>query len=216
MANAGNQQRKRGDSTSETRLNAPEPCDDEFRKSIVTVPNVICLARLFGSFGLWALAFAGLRYWFVSLFLVLSLSDWIDGKLARWLHQRSDLGARLDSAADAILNATLIAGAMILSWEMVWPEWIWLEVGISSYLVTTGAGLWKYGRIPSYHTYGAKVTQWIAAIAGVSLVLEWSVWPLRIAAIAVTLTNIEATAITCLLKEWRADVLSLFHVWKRG
>ena len=190
-----------------------EPRDANYKHAIVTVPNVICFVRLVGSFFLFALALLQWRYGFVFLFITLSLSDWIDGKLARWLHQRSDLGARLDSTADAALYAALVGGALILSWETLQHEWIWLAIGISSYLLTTGAGLWKYGRVPSYHTYGAKWTQWFAFVAGVCMVLNWSMWPLRIASIAVTLTNLEATAITYVLKEWRADVLTLFHVW---
>lgn len=190
-----------------------EPRDPEFKNSIITIPNIICFGRLIGSFVLFAFALMGWRYPFVGLFLVLSLSDWIDGKLARWLHQRSDLGARLDSTADAVLYAALIGGALVLSWEILQHELIWLAIGIGSYAVTTGAGLWKYGRVPSYHTYGAKLTQWLAMIAGVCLILQWSVWPMRIVVIAVTLTNLEATLITLALKSWQADVLTLFHVW---
>lgn len=190
-----------------------EPRDPKFKDSVITVPNVICIIRLVGSFGLLAVAWTGQPYWFVGLFLVLSLSDWIDGKLARWLHQRSDLGARLDSTADMVLYAALIGGAVILSWDLLKHELVWLAVGLGSYALTTGAGLWKYGRVPSYHTYGAKGTQWLAMIAGVCIILGWSVWPMRIAVIAATLTNLEATAITCVLKEWRADVLTIFHVW---
>ncbi len=192
---------------------SPEPRDARYKDSIFTIPNVICMGRMAGSLVLLAFAVAGWRYWFVGLFLILSLSDWIDGKLARWLHQRSDLGARLDSAADAALYAALIGGALILSWNLLQHELIWLAVGIGSYFLTSGAGLWKYGRVPAYHTYGAKLTQWVALVAGICLVLHWSVWPFRIAVIAVTLTNLEATTITCVLKEWRADVLTLFHVW---
>lgn len=190
-----------------------EPRDEKYKNSIVTVPNVICFIRLIGSFVLFAIAILGWRYAFVGLFLALSLSDWIDGKLARALHQRSDFGARIDSTADAALYTALIAGAFFLSWETLRYELIWLAVGIGSYLLTTGAGLLKYNRVPSYHTYGAKGTQWLALIAGIALVLGWSVWPMRIAVIAVTLTNLEATAITYVLKEWRADVSTLFHVW---
>lgn len=190
--------------------------DDRYKSSIVTIPNAICFGRLIGSFVMFGFALAGWRFWFVGLFLILSLSDWIDGRLARWLHQRSDFGARLDSTADAVLYSALLGGAVILSWHLIHQELAWLAVGLGSYAVTTGVGLSKYGRVPSYHTYGAKITQWIALIGGVCLVLHWSVWPLRIAMIAVTLTNIEATAITCVLKDWQADVLTLFHVWPRS
>lgn len=195
------------------RRELPEPRDERYKDSIVTIPNLICMGRMVGSLVLFAIAMAGFRYWFVGLFLVLSLSDWIDGKLARWLHQRSDLGARLDSRADAMLYTALIGGALILSWDQLQHELVWLAIGIGSYLLTTGAGLWKYGRVPAYHTYGAKVTQWIALAAGICLVLNWSVWPMRIAVIAGALTNLEAIAITSVLNEWRADVLTLFHVW---
>lgn len=190
-----------------------DPRDERFKDSFVTIPNVICLGRLIGSFVLIGFALAGWRYWFVGWFLILSFSDWIDGRLARWLRQRSDFGARLDSTADAVMYTALLAGLAVLSWDWIQQELAWLIVGVGSYAVTTGVGLWKYGRVPSYHTYGAKITQWIASIAGVCLALHWTVWPLRIAVIAVTLTNIEATAITCVLKKWQADVLTFFHVW---
>lgn len=190
-----------------------EPRDEQYKDSILTVPNVICFIRIVGSFVLIGFAMANWRYLFVGLFLTLSISDWIDGKLARWLHQRSDFGARLDSTADAALYVGLLGGMVILCWSSLQHELVWLAVGISSYAMTTGFGLWKYGRVPSYHTYGAKFTQWLALIAGFCFVLGWAAWPLRLAMISVTLTNIEATLITCVLKEWQADVLTLFHVW---
>lgn len=192
-----------------------EARDENYKDSIVTIPNVICFARLIGSFVLFAFAVAGWRVPFIGLFVALSLSDWIDGKLARWLNQRSDFGARIDSFADAALYAGLLGGGLLLSWQTLRHQLIWIAVGISSYALTTGAGIWKYGRVPSYHTYGAKVTQWLALIAGGFVILEWSVWPMQIAMIAVALTNLEAIAITCVLKEWRADVLTLFHVWPK-
>lgn len=42
-------------------------------------------------------------YLFTAVFVVLNLSDWIDGRLTRWLKQRSDFGARLDRFADSVL-----------------------------------------------------------------------------------------------------------------
>ncbi len=189
-----------------------EPRDPRYKDSIMTVPNVICFMRMAGSLILFGLAVAGYRHAFVGLFLFLSLSDWVDGKLARWLHQRSDFGARLDSAADAVLYTALIGGALLLSWETLRHEIVWISVAASSYALTSGAGLWKYGRIPSYHTYGAKCSQWLVLIAGICVILGWAVWPLRIAMVAVTLTNLEATAITFLLKQWQADVLTILHV----
>lgn len=193
-----------------------EPRDPKYKDSILTVPNLICFARIAGSFVLFALAYAEMPYWFVGVFTLLSLSDWVDGRLARWLKQRSDFGARLDSFADSILYASLIAGVVFLSWQTVQHELVWLGVAVASYALTSTVGLLKFGRIPSYHTFLAKKTQWLALLAGVSLVLDWSVWPLRICAVAVVITNLEATLISLVLKEWVADVLTIFHVWPRS
>lgn len=178
----------------------------------LTVPNLICFARIILSFGLIWLAVNGHNVAFVVSFVVLSLSDFIDGRIARWLNQHSDFGARLDSASDSILYLCLIIGSIILKPDVLWNESIWLAVALASYALTTSYGLWKYGKVPSYHTYAAKKTQWLVLFGAIALLLDWSVWPMRIAAIAGTLTNLEATAMTYVLPEWKADVLSIFKV----
>ena len=198
---------------SEATKKAIEPRDAKYKDAIITIPNLICFGRAIGSIGLIWIAIQGWPYWFAACYAVLNLSDFVDGKLARWLKQRSDFGARLDSFADSVLYGALIIGALILSWEMLQHELGWLIAGVGSYVATSAYGFWKFGRIPSYHTFDAKKTQWLALIAGVSLILSWSVWPMRICVIALVLTNLEAIAITYVLKEWRADVLTLFYVW---
>ena len=192
-----------------------EPRDPKYKNSIVTIPNLICFARVAGSIVLVALAYFNLPYWFVGLFASLSLSDWIDGRLARWLKQRSDFGARLDSFADSVLYAALLIGSVLLCWDVLRHEMLWIALGIGSYFLTTAVGFIKFGRIPSYHTYAAKKTQWLVLFAGVGMILALpgAVWLLRLTMIALTLTNIEATLISVVLSEWKADVLSLFHVW---
>ena len=190
----------------------PEESDRTYKDRYLTIPNVICLARIVGSLSLIGLANGGHAKTFVAVFVTLSLSDWIDGKLARWLHQRSDFGARLDSASDSILYVCLLIGSLILKWDVLQHEGIWLSIAVASYALTTGYGLWKYGRIPSYHTYGAKTSQWLALVGAVALLLDISIWPFRLAVLAVTLTNLEATAMTYCLPTWTADVLSIRHV----
>ncbi len=73
-------------------------------------------------------------------------------------------------------------------------------------------GLWKYGRICSYHTFSAKFSQWLVLGGAVALLLDWSLWPMRLAAVSVTVANLEGTAITYFLATWRADVYSLRNV----
>ena len=78
---------------------------------IVTLPNVITVARLAGAGGfVWLLAddhFIAA----VVLLAVLGASDWVDGWIARRFDQGSDLGKVLDPVADRVL---LITGAIAL------------------------------------------------------------------------------------------------------
>lgn len=189
-------------------VDGPEPYKDRY----LTIPNVICVARFFGSLVILWFAFNGNATVFTFGFIALSLSDTVDGRLARWLNQKSEFGARLDSASDATLYGCLAIGSVMLKWKQLQPEAVWLIVPLVSYAVTTGFGLWKYGRIPSYHTWGAKYSQWLVLAGATAMLLDWSMWPLRVASIAVTLTNMEATAISFVLPTWRADVLTLLHV----
>lgn len=192
------------------KLQVEPPAESErYKHRYLTVPNVICVLRIIGSVALLGLAFAERPTAFVVLFVVLHLSDWVDGRLARWLHQRSDFGARLDSLSDAILYGCLITGCLILKWDVLRNEVVWLTVPLICYAITTGYGLWKYRRVPSYHTQFAKWGNWLVLAGAVALLLDWSLWPLRIAAIGGTLTNVETIAITYVLPAWNADVLSL-------
>lgn len=191
---------------------ATEPENHPYKDRYLTIPNLICGVRIVGSVGLIWLAVTGWPTAFVTCFVLLSLSDWIDGKLARWLNQRSDFGARLDSASDSVLYVCLLIGCVILKSDVLRNEAVLLAVGLSSYALTTGYGLWKYGKVPSYHTYAAKLSQWLVLFGATAMLLDLSIWPLRIAIIAGTLTNLEATAMTYCLPEWTADVLSIFHV----
>ena len=186
--------------------------EGKFKNFYVTVPNVICTIRLIGSIGLFALALQNNLEWFTGVFVALSLSDTIDGRIARWLKQRSDFGARLDSFADSVLYGAMFFGLFWFRGEVLVQEAGWWIVGLLSYLMTTGAGLWKYGRVPSYHTYGAKISQWFVLAGAVCLLLDYTLWPFRVAMFLVTLTNLEATAITWIQPKWKADVLTIRHV----
>ena len=197
-----------GSTESTSSADASQP----FRHRIVTLPNFICLIRFVGSIGMLWLAYDNHARLFAIVFGCMSLSDTIDGRLARWLNQRSDFGARLDSFVDATLYTCLFIGMFVLRWDDLTVEAPWWVVALLSYVLTTLVGLWKYGKIPSYHTYGAKASQWLILAGALCLLLNLSVWPFRVAMLAVILTNLEATAITCYLQEWRADVLTLLHV----
>jgi len=179
---------------------------------VVTIPNIICLIRLLGSMVLIVLAVNGRGEIFLWLFVALAMSDWVDGKLAILLNQRSVLGARLDSWADAALYIALLIGVILLKGEILRSELSWILPAVISYGLSTLAGFWRYHRWPSYHTRAAK-TSWLLILVGaVCLFGDWSLWPLRLALAAVTLTNLEAILITCFSPYWESDVGSIFQI----
>lgn len=197
------------------QMGAPDAspaAENEVSRRIVTIPNLLCFIRLVGSFGLIALAVLEMPNWFVAVFVFLAMTDWVDGKLAILLNQRSIYGARLDSFADAAMYFALLVGALWLRWDVLAGEIAWIAAAVTSYLVSTGAGLWKFGRIPSYHTRAAKTSWLLVLIAAVCVLGGWAVWPFRVAMAAVTLTNAETTLMSFLLDEWKSDVTSLYHV----
>lgn len=176
-----------------------------------TIPNVICIGRFFGSLFLFPIAYAGLETAFVVAVLLLFASDWIDGKIAIWLHQRSVLGARIDSVADSTFYVMTGLGALWLKWSEFGAVFWWIVAAVISYAITISSALLKYGKMPSYHTYGAKISNWLVMAGMVAWFLWGQVWPLRLALVGVMLTNLETAVMTWLLPTWRADVPTLWH-----
>ncbi len=192
-------------------VDSPEP---QVSNRVLTVPNIISATRLAGSFVLVPIALQGRNEVFLWLFVGLAMTDWIDGKMAILLNQRTVLGARLDSWADAALYTALLFGIVMIYGASLQADLVWIGTAVVTYLISTGAGLWKYRRWPSYHTRAAKTSWFLAAVAVIALFTDWALWPLRIAAVAVMLTNIEAIAITIVSPNWRADVTSIYDAWR--
>lgn len=89
----------------------------------MTLPNLVTLTRLaLVPFLIVCFQLGALR-WALALFLVASLTDWVDGWLARRLNQTSRLGAMLDPLVDKVLvSASLIeltAMGLVPAWTVI-------------------------------------------------------------------------------------------------
>lgn len=180
-------------------------------RSYLTVPNGLSVLRLLGCPVMLYLAAVDLPQPFLHVFLFLMITDWIDGKIARWYNQRTTLGARLDSAADAATYGCLLAAAWWLIPDVVRAEWMWVASALLTYVAAGLAGVARFRRWPAYHTRSAKSCWLLNAIGIVCLFAEVSSWPLRVAMVCVTVANLESLAITWSLQQWRTDVPSVFH-----
>jgi len=98
----------------------------EARQRVMTIPNVISFTRLAGvPVFLWLVL--GVRtqagdWWALGLLAAAGLSDWLDGKIARAMHQQSRVGELLDPAADRLyIVCTVVALAIrgIIGWWLV-------------------------------------------------------------------------------------------------
>jgi CDP-diacylglycerol--glycerol-3-phosphate 3-phosphatidyltransferase len=193
---------------------AGQPPGPYISDRLLTIPNIICGIRMAGSFVLIPIAWLDRSELFLWIFLLLAVSDWVDGKLAILLNQRSVFGARLDSWADAALYAALLVGAVMMYGDVLRAEIAWFIPPLAAYVISTAAGIWKYRRWPSYHTRAAKIGWFLMIIAAIGLFTDWSLWPTRVALAFAAITNLEALAITVISPAWRTDVASIYHAWR--
>lgn len=180
-----------------------------------TIPNAICLFRLLAAPGLIALAVAGRPVMFLGLYLLLSCSDWLDGKLAILLNHRSKIGPKLDTVSDVAMYACMLFGLVLLKHEFLRSQMEWIVAALVSYALTVGLSLLKFRQLPSYHTRAAK-TSWLAVlIAVVVMMFDGPAWPFRLAAGLVVFTNLETAAMSLILKRRQTDVPTIYHALKR-
>ena len=87
-----------------------------------TVPNALSVLRLLGvPLFLWLLLGPQADGWALVVLMVSGFTDWLDGKLARWLDQGSRLGALLDPAADRLY---IVSALIALAVRGIVPVWL--------------------------------------------------------------------------------------------
>lgn len=182
------------------------------KETLITVANLLCYVRLGAIPALLVLAALDLRREYVWLLAFAWATDSVDGWLARRLGEESRYGARLDSTADLGLTATIPLGVTWLFPDMLQREAVWVGMLLAALVVPRGYALYKFHRLPSYHTWLAKSLAVFMAFA-VLLLIRWDwPWPFRVGAMMLLVEAAEEIAITHELDRWRADVASLWHL----
>ena len=189
----------------------PDDRHDGVGDRLLTIPNVLSLGRIIGSVVLVWLAWAGHEDWFVGLFLLFLFSDWLDGKLAILLHQRTIMGARLDTIGDAVLYLCLLMGVILLRPGFIEDHWSLVAGMLVSHFAAVGASVMRFRRIPAYHTRAAKSCWFLVCVGAVTLLVDGPRWPAALALAAVIITNLQSIAISMTLPRWEADVSSWWH-----
>lgn len=179
-----------------------------------TLPNLLSALRLGIVPVLFCLAWTGKPLAFLAFFAFLLFTDIADGFIARKLNQESELGAKLDSWGDFAMYMSAPVCAWWLWPDVVRREALFVITAVISYLTPAFFGFLKYGRLTSYHTYGAKISAVLMGSAILILFAGGSAWPFRIFTPLFALTALEEIAMTAILPEWRANIPSLWHAVK--
>lgn len=180
-------------------------------RALCTAPNLVSLVRLLMAPILLWLAYTERGQWFLLAVAFCIFTDLLDGFLARWLKQITELGSRLDSWGDFTVYSTLAIGAWLL-----WPETVMENIFSSTVIVLSFTlpsliGLIKFKGLTSYHTWLVKLAVAATIIAYLLLFSGVLTWPYHLAAALCAVAAIEETAITLVLRKKRADVRSIFR-----
>ena len=185
--------------------------DGRATASTFTAPNLLSGGRLALTPVLFALAWQGRATAFLLCLAVALLSDTVDGWLARRLVGGSNLGTKLDSWADIALCLSVPLGVWLL-----WPDLVRREAGfvgavVACYTVPALFAVLKYRRLPSYHTWSAKLGGVLMGTGGLILLAGGPAWAFHLAALAVVVEAIEEMVITAILPQRRSNVPSFWH-----
>lgn len=178
---------------------------------VKNIPNLLSLLRLVLAPVLLVLGWFQVAPWFVVLLAMALITDPLDGFLARALNQQTAFGATLDSRADFALYMTLPLALWWYAPDQVGEEAGYAVAAVAAFAVPAGVGYFKFGRVPQYHTWGAKAMGWCLG-AGV---LIWLVYdaagPLHFGVGVLVGSAIEEVLITWTLPRYTTGVPSLWH-----
>ena len=139
------------------------------RERVFNLPNTITLLRL-AAVPVVAWLILQQRWEAASwVFLAAAVSDGIDGLLARWLNQMTQLGAALDSIADKALGVVTL---VMLTQVGAIPLWVTLAILVRDSIIVLGALSYRglAGHLEIHPTWLGK-THVFAEFALLALVL---------------------------------------------
>ena len=128
------------------------------------VPNALSATRLLGVPVLFVLVDRQCVTWFATLYALLGVTDYLDGKLARAWNQASEFGSMLDSVADAAYYISTAYFAVRLFPAYLAPNIPYVVVCLALYAALMLVSRVRVGRILLPHTH-------LSRIAGVLVVV---------------------------------------------
>lgn len=153
-------------------------------------------------------AFYNREHIFIAIFIFALITDVLDGYFARKLNVSSEFGAKLDSWGDMAIYLSLPLCAYRLYPKLVSGVYPYFLIVICAYLTPIFAGLIKFRKIPSYHTWSAKFTGVLMSLSVLLIFTLKIVWLFKVAVVLQTFVAAESILITLKLNEPKSNVKS--------
>ena len=106
----------------------------QFAADLLLIPNLISLGRIVGVLVAAALFFLDYLMAALVVGVVVGMTDYVDGYLARKLDQMTELGADLDRLADLLAALVCLTVAV---WADLWPPYLLILWGVRDTAVLT-------------------------------------------------------------------------------
>ena len=135
---------------------------DKFNfNNLKTIPNILSVSRLVLIPAMLIPCFliadeTLARKVFLIMFILIGVTDKLDGTLARYLNQTSSLGARLDTMADTVFYPLIAFWLYRFESTVVGEWWVLVYILLGLFFLKMILGKIKFGKIPSFHTIGGK------------------------------------------------------------
>ena len=126
-----------------------------------TIPNMLSISRLILIPAMLIPAYfiedePQARFVFLIMFIIIGVTDKLDGTLARYLNQTSALGAKLDTIADMVFYPLIALWLYRFESGVVGQWWNLVYFLLALYFFKMVTGKIKFGYVPAFHTIGAK------------------------------------------------------------
>jgi phosphatidylglycerophosphate synthase len=179
------------------------------------LPNALTSLRIAAIPVLVWLALARRYDAFTAILILCLVGDVADGILARSLGATSELGATLDSVADALLFFTAMLGAWIFHPDAFRAHPVACALVPGLWIAENAAALLRYGKLSSFHTLLSRIAAYaMGFFIGLLFLTTLQPWLLYLAVGLLTLATAEEFMLLWLLPEWTTDVRGAWWVWR--
>jgi CDP-diacylglycerol--glycerol-3-phosphate 3-phosphatidyltransferase len=180
-----------------------------------SIPNILSVLRIISAPLLIALAYAHEQHYYAWLITAALISDILDGAIARYFGLVSHLGMLLDSAADLLVFVAAVYGLLCFFPDVVRSHADIFSFVVILWIATDLAGLLRYGRLASFHTYMSRITAYVLGGFFVVLFLwGFKAWLFWVAVFLVVVSHLEILVLLALLPTWSPDTRGVYWVIK--